>query len=256
MSGAPVGDRQVARYEFRMQRLFVEDGLSAGAVLPLGRDQSHYLAHVLRLPPGASLLLFNGRDGEWRGTLAQVTKKGVTVRAENQTRPQEPAAPLTYAFAPLKQARLDYMIQKAVEMGAGILQPVLTQHTQNARITVERMQANAIEAAEQCGILAVPDVRPEMKLAQFLAQRDSGDPLIFADEDAPLHGGMDALGALYGKRMTLLIGPEGGFSNDERALLLKQTNIIRLSLGPRILRADTAAVAGLALLQSIAGDWR
>lgn len=246
----------MARYEFRMQRLFVQDGLSAGAVLPLGRDQSHYLAHVLRLLPGAPLLLFNGRDGEWRSALETVSKKGVTVRVEHQTRPQTSAARLIYAFAPLKQARLDYMIQKAVEMGAGVLQPVLTQHTQNARITVERMQANAIEAAEQCGILAVPDVRPELKLAQFLAGRDSNDTLIFADEDAPLRDGMDALAALRGQAMTLLIGPEGGFSGDERALLLKQANIIRLSLGPRILRADTAAVAGLALLQSIAGDWR
>lgn len=238
-----------------MQRLFVEEPLAAGGLLVLDRERAHYLAHVLRQAEGAPLLLFNGRDGEWRGVIAASGKKGVTLRIEEQTRPQEPLAPLTYAFAPLKHARLDYMIQKAVEMGAGVLQPVLTQHTQATRINLDRMRANAIEAAEQCGIIAVPQVHPETKLASFLAARPADDTLIFADEDAPLREGMDALAGLRGQSATLLIGPEGGFSDEERALLLRQARVIRLSLGPRILRADTAAVAALALVQSLAGDW-
>lgn len=246
----------MARYDFRMQRLFVAGTLAPGAALPLDRDQSHYLAHVLRLQPGAAILLFNGRDGEWQASLKAVTKKGVVLDVGHQTRAQEPLTAITYAFAPLKHARLDYMMQKAVEMGAGALVPVLTQHTQGARINGERMRANVIEAAEQCGVLAVPPVLAEIKLAPFLAARTPDDTLIFADEDADLSAGLDALPALRGKPMTVLVGPEGGFSAEERALLLQQPRVVRLNLGPRILRADTAAVAGLAIVQSIAGDWR
>ncbi|MGL4810281.1 MAG: 16S rRNA (uracil(1498)-N(3))-methyltransferase, partial [Beijerinckiaceae bacterium] len=235
----------MARYDFRMQRLYVEGALAPDMALALTQAQSHYLAHVLRLEAGAPVLLFNGRDGEWQGHVTSVGKKGVTVTAATQTRAQETLSPVTYAFAPLKHARLDYMIQKAVEMGAGALQPVITQHTQATRLNLDRMRANVIEAAEQCGILALPVVGEEMKLPAFLAQRPAGQPLIFADEDAPPAEGMAALAALKGRALTVLIGPEGGFSDAERAILLAARDVIRLSLGPRILRADTAAVAAL-----------
>ncbi|MGL4322410.1 MAG: 16S rRNA (uracil(1498)-N(3))-methyltransferase [Beijerinckiaceae bacterium] len=246
----------MARYEFRMQRLFVSAPLASAAHIMLGREPSHYLAHVLRLAAGASVLVFNGRDGEWQARIAEVGKKGVSLHLESQTRAQTQAGRLTYAFAPLKHARLDYMVQKAVEMGADMLWPVATQHTQATRLNLDRMRANAIEAAEQCGILAIPAVRDETRFAAFLAARAADDTLIFADEDAIPGDGMRALAGLRGRPLTLLVGPEGGFSSDERATLLAQPRTVRLSLGPRILRADTAAVAALALVQSAAGDWQ
>lgn len=247
----------MTRPDFRSPRLYVDAPLTCGAVAPLSRDQTHYLANVLRLADGAPVLAFNGRDGEWRTALV-LGKKTASLVAGSQTRPQTVPSRIHYVFAPLKHARLDYMVQKATEMGASALVPVMTRHTQVSRINGERMRANAIEAAEQCGILSVPEVAEATSLDAFLDARDRARLLIFCDEDAPI---ADPLKALADTPATLpgldiLVGPEGGFSEDERAILLREPQVIRLSLGPRILRADTAAVAALAIVQAAAGDWK
>lgn len=247
------------RIDFTSPRLFVDAPLSAGAVLPLDKAQSNYLLNVMRLDGGASVLVFNGADGEWRAAVQAASRRSAGLLVGEQTRPQPPRPTLTYAFAPLKHARLDYMVQKAVEMGAGVLQPVMTRRTQVTRINVERMHANAIEAAEQCGVLNVPEVRDAVRFDAWLAAWPDDSILVFCDEDAE---GGDALAALASARSegaaprALLIGPEGGFDDDERRSLLDRRGVLRLSLGPRILRADTAAVAALALVQATLGDWR
>lgn len=241
-------------HDFRSQRLFVSHDLAEGQHVLLPAEQAHYISHVIRLAVGESLLLFNGRDGEWRARRGDGGKREVRLEVGGQVRPQPPASSLTYAFAPLKHARLDYMVQKAVEMGVGILAPVLTQHTQVSRINTERMTANAIEAAEQCGILNVPDVRAPMGLAAFVAALPEQEALVFCDEAAPLAAPVAALAPLAGRKLTVLIGPEGGFSADERKLLLRDPRVTAIALGPRILRADTAAVAALTLIQAVCGD--
>lgn len=244
------------RYDFRTPRLFVADALSAGAALPLDKGQSNYLTNVLRLGSGDAVLVFNGRDGEWLGTLQPEGRKSVSLSIAEQTRPQHEPCDLHYLFAPLKHARLDYMVQKAVELGVSRLQPVTTRHTQAARVNLERMRANAIEAAEQCGILGLAGVAEPVALERYLGQRDARRLLVFCDEAADV---ADPLAALKGTTRSggidVLIGPEGGFAEEERALLLKQPEILRLALGPRILRADTAGVAALALVQAALGDW-
>ncbi|GGF60233.1 ribosomal RNA small subunit methyltransferase E [Azorhizobium oxalatiphilum] len=242
-------------HDFRAQRLFVREDLQAGHAFSLPHDQAHYVANVIRLPVGGVLLLFNGRDGEWRATRGQGGKKDVRLEVEAQVRPQPAAPTLTYAFAPLKHARLDYMVQKAVEMGAGVLAPVLTQHTQVSRVNSERMEANAVEAAEQCGILSLPEVRAPIALAAFLTALPEGESLVFCDEAAPVADPVMTLAPLKGRRVTVLIGPEGGFSADERTLLMRHPAVTVVALGPRILRADTAGVAALALVQAACGDW-
>jgi len=248
----------VSRYDFNAQRLFVEEALSLGARITLDRDRAHYLQHVLRLREGASILLFNGREGEWRAEIAAASKKGLALSVVENVRAQTVAPDILYAFAPLKHARLDYMIQKAVEMGAARLAPVITQHTQAQRVNLERMRANAIEAAEQCGVLHVPAIEPETKLARFLETLDENRLLVFCDEDAGVSDPVAALRATAPSRdrIAVLIGPEGGFASEERALILRRKNIARISLGPRILRADTAAVAALTAAQIALGDWR
>lgn len=244
------------RYDFRSPRLFLEAALAPGADLPLGPDQANYLRNVLRLQPGDPVMVFNGRDGEWRAELTGAGKRGAALRLIEQARPQTPAGDLDYCFAPLKHARLDYMVQKAVELGASRLQPVLTRHTQVHRVNLDRMRANAVEAAEQCGILTLPDVQEPLALDAWLAARDPTRLLVFCDEDAEIADPVAALSAHPRQPLAVLIGPEGGFSDDERATLLRQSNTVRLALGPRILRADTAAVSALTLVQSALGDWR
>jgi 16S rRNA (uracil1498-N3)-methyltransferase len=246
----------MARPDFRTQRLFLDADLSAGAEIPLGRDQANYVRNVLRLPAGAPLLVFNGRDGEWRAALQEAGRRAVALRVEEQTRAQTAPGKLAYAFAPLKHARLDYMVQKAVEMGAASLTPVITRHTQVARVNLERMRANVIEAAEQCGVLSVPPVHEPQAFDRWLAALAPDETLVFCDEDAEAANPVDALRSAEDAPVTLLIGPEGGFEEAERRVLLARAGIVRLSLGPRILRADTAAVAALALLQAVRGDWR
>src|SRR5580692_7935488 len=202
-------------YDFRSPRLFVAAPLKAGAAVPLERAQAHYLTTVLRRKTGDGVLVFNGRDGEWSAALA-VQKRAATLVVGAKTREQTAAADLHYLFAPLKAARLDYMVQKAVEMGAARLQPVLTRHSQVGRINTARMRANAIEAAEQCGILSVPDVSEPTALMRFLEARDPARWIIFCDEDAKVANPIPALSEVPpGSPLAVLIGPEGGFAEDE-----------------------------------------
>jgi 16S rRNA (uracil1498-N3)-methyltransferase len=241
--------------DFRSPRLFVDAGLAAGSGVPLDRNQSNYLGNVLRLAAGATILVFNGRDGEWQATVAG-RKRPDRLEIMTQTRPQDRLPDLTYVFAPLKHARLDYMVQKAVEMGASRLQPVLTRFTQVTRVNGERMRANVIEAAEQCGILSVAAVAEPGPLQHWLGQREGQRLLIFCDEAAGVANPVAMLRSeATSGGIDVLIGPEGGFAEEERTLLLRQPRTLRLSLGPRILRADTAAVAALALVQAVLGDW-
>jgi 16S rRNA (uracil1498-N3)-methyltransferase len=242
--------------DFRAPRLFVDAALATGESVPLQREQSNYLGNVLRLGAGDNILVFNGRDGEWQASIAG-RKRPDSLSIGARARPQDHLPDLAYVFAPLKHARLDYMVQKAVEMGASSLQPVLTRFTQVARVNGERMRANVIEAAEQCGILSLAAVAEPMPLERFLGQRRSQRLLVFCDEAAEV---ADPLRSLQGgpsacNGIDLLIGPEGGFAEPEREMLLRQPQTLRLSLGPRILRADTAAVAALALVQAALGDW-
>ncbi|MGN6550822.1 MAG: 16S rRNA (uracil(1498)-N(3))-methyltransferase [Pararhizobium sp.] len=244
------------RANFRMQRLFVDAPLKEGATVEADRDQAHYLTTVLRFGDGGEILIFNGRDGEWKARLSLPAKKRVLLTVVQQTRPQPEPADLVYLFAPLKVGRLDYMVQKAVEMGASALQPVLTQHTQVHRLKTERLVANVIAAAEQCGVLAVPDVREPVKLEALIETWDAGRRLFFCDEGAETQNPVTALKSVSEERFALLVGPEGGFSEEERRTLRGHPSVTAIPLGPRILRADTAAVAALAILQATVGDWR
>jgi len=247
----------MARYDFRSPRLYVDQPLQAGGVATLDAAQAHYLRDVLRLKPGDSVLVFNGREGEWQGVVEAAGRHAMVARLEAQTRPQEGGCDLDYLFAPLKRARLDYMVQKAVELGVARLAPVMTRHTQAERVKVERMRANAIEAAEQCGVLRLPAIAAPLPLARAIAELSPERLLIFCDEDAPMADPAAALAAAAGApALAVLVGPEGGFSPEERDMLLSRRNIVRLALGPRVLRADTAAVAALTLVQAVLGDWR
>jgi 16S rRNA (uracil1498-N3)-methyltransferase len=251
--------KDMPAYDFRTPRLYLDAPLQAGATVALGTGQVNYLQNVLRLRPGAGVLIFNGRDGEWLGALAEAGKRKLSVTIQECVRQQVVGANLHYLFAPLKHARLDYMMQKAVEMGASRLQPVLTRHAQVARVNLDRMRANAIEAAEQCGILTLPEVAAPLSLEAAIAARDPARLLVFCDEEADVTDPVAALratGRTGAPALAVLIGPEGGFAADERALLLRLPNVVRLALGPRILRADTAAVAALALVGAVLGDWQ
>ena len=244
-------------HDFRSPRLYVDAPLGEGRAIVLEREHSNYLGNVLRLAAGDNVLVFNGRDGEWRASIAG-RKRPDSLTITAQTRPQDRLPDLAYVFAPLKHARLDYMVQKAVEMGASRLEPVLTRFTQVSRVNGERMRANVVEAAEQCGILSIATVADPVPLERYLTGRDTERLLVFCDEAAEV---TDPLEALKARRagaggIDVLIGPEGGFAEEERTLLLREPRTLRLALGPRILRADTAAVAALALVQAALGDWR
>jgi 16S rRNA (uracil1498-N3)-methyltransferase len=250
------------RCDSRMPRLYVDAALSEGASVALEASQAHYLGDVLRLKTGDAVLAFNGRDGEWQAMLAAAGKRRLALTIGQRSRPQTGALDLHYLFAPLKHARLDYMAQKAVEMGASRLQPVLTRHAQVARVNLERVRANAIEAAEQCGILTVPEIRAPVSLQQLIAELEPARVLVFCDEEAEVKDPIAALAQARSARraqplaLAVLVGPEGGFAPEERAALLQLPNMVRLALGPRLLRADTAAVAALALVGAVLGDWR
>ena len=248
----------MSRYDFAAQRLFVDAPLASGARLALSREQANYLLNVLRLAAGDSVIIFNGIDGEWRAMLADTGRKAASLDVVEALRAQEAGPDIHYLFAPLKHARLDYMVQKAVEMGAARLRPVLTRRTQAQRVNPERMRANVIEAAEQCGILTIADIEEPLSLEKALAQWPQDRLLVFCDEDAPMADPVAAirLRAKPGAPIAVLIGPEGGFDPAERALLMRMEQTLAISLGPRILRADTAAVAALALVQAAIGDNR
>jgi len=249
-------DRNMAIRDLTSERLFVNDDLAAGAAIEIEPEQAHYLTNVLRLRPGARLLVFNGRDGEWEASLLEVRKRGAKLGLEHQTRAQEQGPDIDYLFAPLKRSRLDYMVQKATEMGVSRLQPVITQRTIAERVNTDRMRANVIEAAEQCGILRVPEVAPPVSLDAALADWDARRKLIYCDEHDTDAGPVEALNRTPRGPLAVLIGPEGGFSERERERLLALPFVVPLSLGPRIMRADTAAVAVLALVNAVLGDWR
>lgn len=245
----------MAAYDFSAPRLFVDAPLASEGSVTLEPEAQNYLRNVLRLAPGGSVLVFNGRDGEWRGEIVEAGKKRFGLLVREQMRGQTPAGDLWYLFAPLKHARLDYMVQKAVEMGASRLVPVMTRRTQATRVNTDRMHANAVEAVEQCGILTVPETADPISFSNLLDRWPEERTLIFCDEAADLGDALPALRAVRSRPLAVIIGPEGGFDETERARLLKMTGVVRISLGPRILRADTAAVAALALIQAVAGDW-
>jgi 16S rRNA (uracil1498-N3)-methyltransferase len=237
-------------------RLCVDASLASGVGVVLDKAQANYVINVLRLKAGDPVLVFNGRDGEWLTALVPDGRKSATLLCSRQIRPQPLPSSLLLLFAPLKHARLDYLVQKATEMGASAIAPVITRRTQVSRVNLERMRANVVEAAEQCGVLCVPEVRAEARLAQALEALPPGQILVFCDEDAPVSDAVSVLAPHKGALLAVIIGPEGGFSPEERAQLLARPGTLRLSLGPRILRADTAAVAALALVQAVCGDAR
>jgi 16S rRNA (uracil1498-N3)-methyltransferase len=256
----------MARYDFRSPRLFVATPLAAGLTVALNAAQIHYLATVLRRVAGDSVLVFNGTDGEWSASLARAGRQNTVLQVEEMVRRQPEVCKLHYLFSPLKRARLDYMVQKAVEMGASTLHPVIMRRTQAERVNLERMRANAVEAAEQCGILTIPQIAAPLDFTTAITALGSACHLTFCDEDAPCGDPVAAVRAdlrsyLGGActndvEMAVLIGPEGGFGEEERAALVRRPRTSRIALGPRILRADTAAVAALAVVQTAAGDWR
>lgn len=248
--------RMTEPYDFRSPRLYVEDDLGDGTHVPLAREQANYLLNVMRLGDGAGVLTFNGRDGEWLARIEKAGKRQANLVLERQTRPQTSGPDVHYLFAPLKRARLDYMVQKATEMGVARLQPVLTRYTVAERVNGERMRANVIEAAEQCGILRVPEVAAPERLDRVLASWDASRRLIFCDEGAPIADPIAALHEIAPGPLAVLIGPEGGFAPEERDALIALPFVARIAMGPRIMRADTAAVAALTLVNAVLGDWR
>jgi len=252
----------MAKYEFNMQRLFLRHILADGARIEADRGQANYLLNVLRLKDGDYVLVFNGSDGEWLAKIASSGRRDCALQLMERTRDQTSRNDLLYLFAPLKHARLDYMVQKAVEMGVGSLKPVMTQHTQASRINLERMEANVIEAAEQCGVLSVPEVLAPQPLSDVLdvwTEAQPGRRLLFCDESEGSNNPLLTLAQLKEagpQPLAVLIGPEGGFSEDERNRLRGLDFVTPIPLGPRILRADTAAVAALTVVQATVGDWR
>lgn len=243
------------RANYKLHRLFVEASLQERARVPLDKAQSNYVLNVLRMADGSDLLVFNGRHGEWRAKLHKTGKKTAELVCGSLERQQPDAPTLIFCFAPLKAGRLDYMVQKAVEMGAGFLQPVLTEFTHNHRLNMDKMRSWVVEAAEQCGVLAVPECLEPIKLLHLVSAWDEGRALIFCDEDHQTHNPLHLLEQLRNKELAMLIGPEGGFSDEERAMLRAKEFVTPIPLGPRILRADTSAVAALAVVQASIGDW-
>jgi 16S rRNA (uracil1498-N3)-methyltransferase len=243
-------------YPGGVARLYVDVPLARGATLALDEGQSHYLAHVLRARPGQRVRLFNGADGEWSATIAAVAKRGVTLEVEGATRLQQGVPDLWLLMAPVKKAPLDYIVQKATELGVARILPVMTRRTIVERINTDRMLANAVEAAEQSERLSVPVIDPPQPLDRALAGWDPARPLIFCDEAGDARPLAEAISDGAATRWALLTGPEGGFAPEERAQLRGLPYVIPVTLGPRIMRADTAAVAALAVWQALKGDWR
>ncbi len=236
-------------------RLFVQAELGEGSIIRCEPAQTHYLLTVLRLKAGAVVGVFNGINGEWEGELLLQGRKSASIRVNSRIRDQVPTSDLMYLFAPLKRARLDYMVQKATEMGASVLQPVITQYTNVYRLKMERMRLNTIEAAEQCNLLSIPEVREPAGLEEILENWPAGRCLIYCDEKAERKSAIKCLETIKPGPLALLIGPEGGFSERENETLRSKPFVVPISLGPRIMRADTAAVAALALVQATLGDW-
>lgn len=234
-------------------RLYVDQPLAPGQAVAVSADQAHYLFNVMRLVRGAAVALFNGRDGEWRAEVAEAGKRGGILICDRQTAPLRLPPDLWLAFAPIKKARTDFIVEKATELGAAKIIPVQTRHTNAERIRQDRLQAHALEAAEQCGATSVPEVRDLTSLDKFLTTLPADRKLLWCDE--AMVGQAPALSGPKGEKWAILIGPEGGFSSDEQTRLRALPQIHPTALGPRILRADTAAVAALTLWQAALGDW-
>lgn len=236
-------------------RLFVEHPLGQGQSVPLNREQAHYLFGVMRQSVGNAVLLFNGQDGEWRATVTQAGKRGGVLACEEQTRGLMMPPDLWLLFAPIKKARTDFIVEKAAEMGAARILPVQTEFTNAERIRQDRLQAHAVEAAEQCGGTFVPEVAPLQKLVRLLADWPKDRQLMFCDE-VEVGAKLGLVSGVAAAPWAILIGPEGGFSSAERTRLAAMPQSHVISLGPRILRADTAAVAAMTLWQQALGDWQ
>ena len=235
-----------------LPRLFVRVPLSDGAVVQLDAQQANYLGNVLRLGEGAELLLFDGSSGEWLARIAEAAKKRMTLKVERKTREAETIPDVWLAFAPVKRAQTDWLVEKATELGAARLVPIITQRTIVERVKLERLESIAIEAAEQCGRTRLPDIDEPLPLAHFLKHREASRTLYFADEQ----GGEWGPDAFAAGPCAILTGPEGGFTEEERTAIRSAPNAVAISLGPRILRAETAALAALATFMAVAGDWR
>jgi 16S rRNA (uracil1498-N3)-methyltransferase len=233
-----------------LPRLFVRTPLAEAAIVELDASQANYLGNVMRLGVGAKLLLFDGSSGEWLAQIADAAKKRMTLKVERCTRGPETIPDVWLAFAPVKRAQTDWLVEKATELGAARLIPVMTQRTIAERVKLERLEAIAIEAAEQCGRTRLPEIAEPMPLKALLGAERT---LYFADEAG---GGEPAADAFKPGPALILIGPEGGFTDDERSMIRAAPGAIPISLGPRILRAETAALAALAAYMAIAGDWR
>jgi 16S rRNA (uracil1498-N3)-methyltransferase len=236
------------------QRLYVTSPLSADARVALDPNQAHYLANVLRLPIGGEVLVFNGRDGEWTARLVSANKKGGELVCVSQTRAQDTVPDLWLLFAPVKGDRSDYIVEKATELGVAGIIPVITERTIVRKVNLERLRARCVEAAEQCGRLSVPEMMDAKPLSAFYDTPADNGILLFADEAGDTMTIGSAL-AVKPSKVALLTGPEGGFTPTERAKLRACAHVRAVSLGPRILRADTATFAGLALVQNVWGDW-
>lgn len=237
-------------------RLYVDHPLAEAQSVPVSRDHANYLFNVMRLNVGAEVALFNGADGEWRAAVAAKGKRGGVLVCAEQTAPQVMPPDVWLLFAPIKKTRTDFIVEKAAELGAARICPVRTERTNAERIRQDKLQAHAMEAAEQCGGTYVPPVDEIQPLDKVLDGWDSARALVFADEaEVGRSSGLTAVLADAGSPAAILIGPEGGFSDAERARLRAMQNVHVVSLGPRILRADTAAVAALTLWQEHRGDW-
>ena len=239
-------------------RLYVGAPLAAGGTVPLSAEQSHYLNHVMRASAGAAVKLFNGRDGEWLATVESLGKKGGVVTVGAQSRRQRPEPDLWLCFAPIKKARIDFVAQKASEMGVSALQPVMTRYTQVARVNAARLRANAVEAAEQCARLTVPAVFPPRKLDDLIGDWPADRQILLLDETQtglPIVDTLRRRGDTRGRPWAVFVGPEGGYAPEELDLLRRFPNVTPVGLGGRLLRADTAAIAALACWQAVLGDW-
>ncbi len=238
-----------------LTRLFIDEPLSQGSMVPLGEAQTHFLAHVMRAKAGDGLRVFNGRDGEWRAVISEIAKRVVTLKIEAQTREQAGVPDLWLLLAPIKKTPLDYIVQKATELGVARIQPVMTRRTIVERVNTERMRANGVEAAEQSGRLTVPEIAEPIDLAKLVPRWSSDRRLMFCDEAGDAPSAVAALATVGRGRWAILTGPEGGFDPAEREMLRRLSFVVPVSLGPRIMRADTAALAAIAIWQSTLGDW-
>lgn len=246
-------------------RLYVEDGLAEGTSIGAGKSQAHYLTNVMRLAAGDAVALFNGRDGEWRARIAEAGRKGCTLAVEAQLRPQTAGPDLWLVFAPIKRAPIDFVAAKATELGVSGLRPVLTARTNVSRVNLDRLHANVVEAAEQCDRLDLPEIAAPVTFDALIAGWPAARRILLCDETLAAEGGgahdiVNALGRLAGQGepgpWAVMIGPEGGFAPTELDALRKLPFVTAVRLGPRLLRADTAALAAVACWQARLGDWR